>query len=121
MVARRAAAPKPSAEAIAEMPTFEATDLAAGRNTGANLVLLSFCERYERLSEEIDALGEDRTEVMAEAKSSGFDTKVLKQAVRRRKMPKSERQEADALLETYERALEEAEKAAFKQSQYEAG
>lgn len=117
MVRRTRGTGETAAEVIAEAPTFEATDLAAGKNTGANAALLSFCERYERLTEEIDALGDDRTEVMAEAKSVGFDTKVLKQAVRRRKMPKSERQEADALLETYERALEEAEKAAFNQSQ----
>lgn len=116
MVRRTKGTGETHADVVAETPQFEQADLAAGKNTGANAALLSFCERYERLDEEIKTLSEDRTEVMSEAKSSGFDTKVLKQALRRRKMPKSERQEADALLETYERALEEAEKAAFNKS-----
>src|ERR1700761_2097498 len=117
MVRRTRGTGETPAEVKAETPSYEVSDLAVGKNTGANAALLSFCERYERLTEEIDTLSEDRTEVMSEAKGCGFDTKVLKQALRRRKMSKAERDEADGLLDTYERALEEAEKAAFKQSQ----
>lgn len=82
----------------------------------SNGLLLCFCERFERLSEEIGALSDDRKEVMAEAKESGFDTKILRTAIRRRAMGAGEREDADALLETYETALAEASKAAFKQS-----
>lgn len=84
--------------------------------SNSNGLLLSFCERFERLSEEISELSADRKEVMAEAQSAGFDTKILRTAIRRRAMDAANRQEADALLEIYETALGEASKAAFKQS-----
>lgn len=93
-----------------------ATALAAGSNSGADATLLSFCERFERLSEEIKTLSEDRTEVMSEAKAHGFDTKTLRQAIRRRAMNKADRDEADAMLDLYETALDRAEKKALQAS-----
>lgn len=92
------------------------TALSPGANGGADMTLLSFCERFERLSEEIKALSEDRTEIMSEAKASGFDTKTLRQAIRRRAMAADDRMEADALLELYEEALDRAGKKAMSQS-----
>lgn len=117
MVRRTKVTGETPAEVAAEAPHFDTKDLEQGSNLGANAALLSFCERFERLSEEIKTLSEDRTEVMAEAKSYGFSTKTLRQAIRRRAMDAGERQEADAMLELYEAALNRAEKAAFKQSQ----
>ncbi len=67
--------------------------------------LQSFVARIERLEEERAALGADIREVYAEAKSAGFDVKVLRQVVRLRKMEKSERQELEALLQLYMDAL----------------
>ncbi|HEY0300688.1 MAG TPA: DUF2312 domain-containing protein [Rhizomicrobium sp.] len=67
--------------------------------------LRSFIERIERLEEEKKALADDIREVYSEAKGTGFDTKVMRQVVRLRKMENAERQELESLLETYKRAL----------------
>lgn len=67
--------------------------------------LRSFVERIERLEEERAALGADIREVYAEAKGNGFDTKVMRQVIKLRKMDASDRQEQDHLLELYKRAL----------------
>ena len=48
--------------------------------------LRSFIERIERLEEEKAALTADIREVYAEAKGEGFDSKVMRQVVRLRKM-----------------------------------
>lgn len=68
--------------------------------------LKSFVERVERLEEEKAALAGDIREVYAEAKSAGFDVKVLRQVMRLRKLDKADRQQQEALLETYLRALD---------------
>lgn len=68
--------------------------------------LKSFVERIERLEEEKAALTGDIREVYSEAKGTGFDIKVLRQIIRLRKLDKADRQEQEALLETYMRALE---------------
>jgi uncharacterized protein (UPF0335 family) len=68
--------------------------------------LKSFVERVERLEEEKAALAGDIREVYAEAKGAGFDVKVLRQVVRLRKLDKADRQQQEALLETYLRALD---------------
>jgi uncharacterized protein (UPF0335 family) len=67
--------------------------------------LRSFLERIERLEEEKAGLTADIREVYAEAKGSGFDTKVIRQIVRLRKMDDAARQEQEALLEVYRRAI----------------
>jgi uncharacterized protein (UPF0335 family) len=67
--------------------------------------LRSFIERIERLEEEKRALGEDIKEVYAEAKSAGFDAPTLRQIVRIRKMDQDDRDEKQALLDTYMNAL----------------
>lgn len=70
--------------------------------------LKSFIERIERLEEEKKNLTADIREVYAEAKSSGFDTKTMRKVVALRKLDMSEREEQEALLDTYLRALGEA-------------
>jgi uncharacterized protein (UPF0335 family) len=67
--------------------------------------LRSFVERIERLEEEKTALGADIREVYSEAKGQGFDTKVMRQVVRLRKMETADRQEQEALLDIYLNAL----------------
>jgi len=67
--------------------------------------LKSFIERIERLEEEKKALADDIRDVYAEAKAAGFDAKVMRQIVRIRKMDKDDRDEQEALLETYMHAL----------------
>jgi uncharacterized protein (UPF0335 family) len=67
--------------------------------------LRSFIERIERLEEEKKALADDIREVYSEAKGTGFDTKVMRQVVRLRKMESADRQEQEAMLDLYLSAL----------------
>jgi uncharacterized protein (UPF0335 family) len=67
--------------------------------------LKSFIERIERLEEEKRALAEDIKEVYAEAKGTGFDTKIMRQIIRIRKMDKDDLDEQETLLDVYKRAL----------------
>ena len=67
--------------------------------------LKSFIERIERLEEEKAALASDIREIYSEAKGTGFDTKVMRQIVRLRKMEEADRQEMQAILATYKKAL----------------
>ena len=68
--------------------------------------LKSFIERIERLEEERAALGADVREVYSEAKGTGFDTKIMRQIIRLRKLDRAQRQEQEQLLDLYKRALE---------------
>ena len=67
--------------------------------------LRSFIERIERLEEEKAALASDVREVYSEAKSAGFDTKIMRQVIKLRKMDQNDRQEQAALLELYKAAV----------------
>ena len=67
--------------------------------------LRSITERIERLEEERRALAADIKDIYAEAKSAGFDVKVLRQVIRLRQREPAEVEEQEALLELYRRAL----------------
>lgn len=67
--------------------------------------LKAIIERIERLEEEKKAIADDIKDVYAEAKANGFDTKALRTVVRLRKQDAQERQEQEAILETYLHAL----------------
>jgi len=67
--------------------------------------LRSLIERIERLEEERKALGSDIKDIFAEAKSAGFDVKVLRQIIRIRKQEPAEVEEQESLLDAYRRAL----------------
>lgn len=67
--------------------------------------LRSFIERIERLEEEKQALASDIRDVYGEAKAMGFDTKALRQIVRERGQDVNERDEFEAILDTYRAAL----------------
>ncbi len=67
--------------------------------------LRTIIERIERLEEEKTALTADLREVYAEAKGNGFDVKTLRSVVRLRKQETAERNEQQALLDTYMHAL----------------
>jgi uncharacterized protein (UPF0335 family) len=67
--------------------------------------LRTLIERIERLEEEKAALAGDIREVYGEARGSGFDTKIMRQIVRLRKMDKADLQEQETLLDLYKRAL----------------
>lgn len=67
--------------------------------------LRSLIERIERLEEEKASLAADIRDVYAEAKSKGFDTKPMREVIKLRKLERSERDEQEALLDMYMRAL----------------
>ena len=67
--------------------------------------LKSLIERIERLEEEKAALTADIREVYSEAKGVGFDTKIMRQVVRMRRLDRAERQEQEAVLDLYMSAL----------------
>ncbi len=62
-------------------------------------------ERIERLEEEKKGIADDIKDVYLEAKATGFDPKTMRTIVRLRRLEKNDRQEAEALLETYKAAL----------------
>ena len=82
--------------------------MADGSSTGgiAAAKLKSFIERIERIETEKAELGADIREVYAEAKGNGFDTKIMRQVIKLRKMEPADRNEQDELLDLYRRALE---------------
>ena len=82
-------------------------DLASQAGGVAADELRQFITRVEKLEEDKAAILEDIKEVYAEAKGTGFDTKVMRQIVRLRKMNHADRQEQEALLELYLSALGE--------------
>ena len=67
--------------------------------------LRSFVERIEKLEEERAAIGADIREVFSEAKGTGFDVKAMRQVIKLRQMEPADRQEQEALLDLYARAL----------------
>ncbi|WP_377299642.1 DUF2312 domain-containing protein [Rhizobium sp. SGZ-381] len=67
--------------------------------------LRAFVERIERLDEEAKALNDDRKDVYGEAKSMGFDVKILKKVIALRRKDEQERMEEDMVLDTYLQAL----------------
>ena len=75
-----------------------------GHNMAADR-LKSIVERIEKLEEERKLLQEDIKDIYTEAKSAGFDTKVLRMVIASRKKDQSEWEEQQALLEAYMKAL----------------
>jgi uncharacterized protein (UPF0335 family) len=67
--------------------------------------LKAFVERVEKLEEEKKAIADDIRDVYAESKANGFDVKALRTIIRLRKMEPAEREEQNAILETYMHAL----------------
>lgn len=67
--------------------------------------LRALIERVERLEVEKTELTADIREVFAEAKAQGFDTAVMRQVIKLRKMDSHDRAEQESLLELYQRAL----------------
>ncbi|MCW2390938.1 DUF2312 domain-containing protein [Sphingobium sp. B11D3A] len=62
-------------------------------------------ERIERLEEEKKGIGDDIKDAYGEAKATGYDVKIMRQLIRLRKLPPRDRQEMEAILQTYLAAL----------------
>lgn len=68
--------------------------------------LRSIIERIERLEEEKAGITSDIRDIFAEAKSAGFDVKILRAMIKLRKMNAADRDEQEYLIETYREALD---------------
>ncbi len=68
-------------------------------------LLKSLIERIENQNARIKDEQEDRKEIYAEAKSLGYNPKIVRKHVARRAMEKAKRDAEDALRETYEGAV----------------
>jgi len=89
-----------------DTPTSDET-----QNTGgvAGERLKSFIERVERLEEEKKVIAEDIKEVYAEAKTTGFEPKIIRKIVSMRKVEVQKRREDGELLDLYMSAIGMAE------------
>ena len=67
--------------------------------------LARFIDRIERLEEEKKGLLADIREIYAEAKGQGFDTKVMRQIIKLRKMDPADKSEFMFNLEEYDELL----------------
>ena len=67
--------------------------------------LRAFVERIERMETEKKTIADDIRDIYAEAKSCGFDTKILKKVIALRKKDDQERTEEEMILDTYLVAL----------------
>lgn len=76
-----------------------------GHNSGTSGIaadqLCSLIERIERLEEEKANIASDIKDVYGEAKSAGFDAKIMRQIIRIRKMEPHEHAEQEELLDLY--------------------
>jgi uncharacterized protein (UPF0335 family) len=68
--------------------------------------LKSCIERLERLEEEKKNIMNDIKDVFAEAKSHGFDTKVMKHVLKIRAQDHAELAEHEEMVEVYKHALD---------------
>lgn len=90
---------------MADDQTFDASpDVLTATAQGR---LRSIIERVERLEEDKAAIATDIKEVFAEAKGEGYDVKVLRKVIARRKQDKAKLQEEDAIMDLYLSALGE--------------
>ena len=67
--------------------------------------LRQFVERFERLELEKKDIADQQKEVMAEAKSRGYDTRIMRKIVSLRKRDLEEVAEEEAVLSMYKTAL----------------
>ena len=67
--------------------------------------LRSIVDRIERLESEKKALTDEVKEIYQEAKSAGYDCKVLRHLIRQRKLDPADLEELETLLDVYRRAL----------------
>ena len=76
----------------------------SGHNSSDDQLRL-FIERVERLDEEKKGIADDIRDTYNEAKSQGYDPKIMRKIVRLRKMDVEKRQEEEALIEVYKLAV----------------
>lgn len=78
---------------------------ATGHDTATDDRLRLLIERIELLEEEKKGIADDIRDVKAEAKAVGYDTKIIGQIIKLRRMKPDARHEMEAILDTYKCAL----------------
>lgn len=71
--------------------------------------LRAIIERIERLESEKQDAADAQKDAYAEAKGDGYDTKIIRKVIARRKRDRDDLAEEEAILEVYEAALEGGE------------
>ena len=82
--------------------------------------LLSIIERIERMHEAKREIDEDTREIYAEAKANGYDTKAVREVVKRRAKDPSERSEFEAIVDLYEQEIANASRTQARDARGEA-
>ena len=85
-----------------------ATMKKAGKASAGGVIadqLIQYTQRIERLEEEKADIAAAIREVYAEAKSGGYEPKVMRQLIKLRKMDPHEVDEQESLLDLYKNAL----------------
>jgi uncharacterized protein (UPF0335 family) len=85
------------------MTVEESTSVTLGSDAKARLK--SFVARIERLEQEKADIADSIKEVYGEAKSEGFDVKVVRQVIALRKRAREDREHEEAMLDLYLDAL----------------
>jgi uncharacterized protein (UPF0335 family) len=76
-----------------------------GHNSVNGDDLRRYIESVEKLEEEKRSISDDIKDVYAEAKSTGYDAKMMRKIVAMRRVDKAKRDEEEAILELYLSAL----------------
>ena len=76
-----------------------------GDNSVTGDELRQFVEQIESLNEEKRAVAVRQKELFSEAKAQGYDTRIMRKVITRRKRDKDDLAEEDSLLEMYESAI----------------
>lgn len=90
--------------ATTEVQTTIPVDL-PNASRAADDALRLLIERVERLEKERRGFADDIRDVYCEAKARGYDARAMRQIVRLRRMRKDDRNEMEAILDTYKAAL----------------
>jgi uncharacterized protein (UPF0335 family) len=70
--------------------------------------LRAIVERIEHVEDEIKELTEAKREIYLEAKSNGFNVRIIREVIRLREQDPKERDELETLIEEYWQALKQA-------------
>ena len=81
-----------------------AFDMQVGGNTRA--ALKAYIDRIENLEDDKQLVTDDIKESFIDAKNDGFDIKIMKTVLKRRKLEREDRDNFDDLVKTYEDNLD---------------
>jgi uncharacterized protein (UPF0335 family) len=100
--------PSPKGAAEFERETMDQTDFSPTSDGSAAVSaeqLRNFVDRIERLEQDKAGIADDIKDCYAEAKSLGYDVKILRKVIALRKKKPNERREEEELLDIYLHAL----------------